>query len=1078
MNYFHKKSAGLALCTLLSASSLYAQQAINGTVTDSKGPVSGASVSIKGTSRGTQTDVNGRFTIQAKQGETLHFSMVGYKPQDILIQQNTKNPSIQLVEDQSALDEVVVTAMGIKREKRALGYSMTEISGDEIAAANTVSPITAMQGKVAGVQINMGNSGPQSSQRILIRGNTSISGNNQPIFIIDGVIIDNETTKGPEKNQRDFGNDLKNLNSDDFESVSVLKGAAATALYGSRASNGVILITTKKGKMGQGLGISFSHTEQFESLYGIPKMQNEFGEGTDPVWALDGNGNDIRNVEAGNVNFGPAFDGLEYTANGGAYKGIYKAYENNLKDFYRTGRYQNSNIALSNGSEKSAYRFSYSRLATKGISPNNEFNRHSFSLNASHEINKFIKATGGFNYVNNNGKNPTYQGESFNPIFDFLYTVPRSYDATYWANNYENENKDGWNNKDLWGYSKMLYDYLKNNQIQNEQNYRANLNLDFKINDWLNFTAKGDFYKLYTTNELKRLADGTTAFAGAKYEITNHSKDQYRYGGQLNASHSVNDFNMTASLGAERWNSIESLLSSSTSNGLLKPGLFDLTNSVGLPTTRGRKNYLSRRINSVYGFLNLDWKNQVYLDITGRNDWSSTLMYSNGTGNVSYFYPSFSLSWILSDTFRDNLPEAISFAKLRGSYAIVGKDSDPYFITTAGTYKFIGLFEGSYPYYGYGNDQLGANNLKPEKQYASEFGLEMKFLNNRLGFDFAYYKTNTKNQILALATSQESGVRSKLINAGNIQNQGVEFLLNGTPVKSTDWNWDVSVNLTHNRNKIIELTPGVSVYQLPGGGTETSGFATVGGAYGDIYSSTAYLRDAAGNKQITADGVFVRAGVNTKIGSLQPDLLAGFNSVLRYKNFTLNTLLDARFGGDILSTSFNYGMYKGTLESSLQGRTAEYGGLERKLSDGRIVHDGMIPDGYFQTGTTINGQDVSGKSYQWAVDNGLKEPLSASTYYNNLYSWGSGIREAAIFESSWVSLREIALSYRLPNNFLGSFFKNSSLGFSVRNIAYLYNSLPDNINPEGLTTTYGSEYKEGGGAPLTRNYSIRLNLNF
>lgn len=237
-----------------------------------------------------------------------------------------------------------------------------------------------MQGKVAGVQINMGNSGPQSSQRILIRGNTSISGNNQPIFVIDGVIIDNETVKNENKENRDFGNDLKNLNSDDFETVSILKGAAATALYGSRASNGVILITTKKGKKGQGFGVSLSHTEQFESIYGVPDFQNEFGEGTMPVWTLDAQGNEIRNITSGGRSFGPAFDGLEYTVNGGVYKGAWQAYKNNLKDFYRTGRYQNTNIALANGNENSSYRVSYSRMATDGISPNNSFDRHSFSL--------------------------------------------------------------------------------------------------------------------------------------------------------------------------------------------------------------------------------------------------------------------------------------------------------------------------------------------------------------------------------------------------------------------------------------------------------------------------------------------------------------------------------------------------------------------------------------------------------------------------------------------------------------------------------------------------------------------------
>lgn len=1065
------------LMLFMSVNMLFAQQIVTGVVTGDDGALSAVTVSVVGSVTKVQTDAQGKYSIAAKTGDVLSFTMIGYLEKRVSVKQPVEN--VYLEKDDSELEEVVVTAMGIKREKRALGYSMTEISGDEIANSNTVSPINAMQGKVAGVQINMGNSGPQSSQRILIRGNTSISGNNQPIFIIDGVIIDNETVKSGDKFDRDFGNDLKNLNSDDFETVSILKGAAATALYGSRASNGVILITTKKGKKGQGFGVSLSHTEQFESLYGIPKMQNEFGQGVVPVGDVDSDGNEVRNLAAATRNFGPAFDGLDYTVGGGTYTGKYQAYKNNLKDFYRTGRYQNTNLALANGDDKSSYRVSYSRMATEGISPNNSFDRHSFSLNSSYDISDIVKATGGVNYINSKGVNPTYQGEAFNPVFDFMYTVPRQYDLDYWRNNYESDNKDGFSTKDPWEYTEKLYDYYKNNQTQQEQNFRANLNLDFKINQWLDFTMKGDYYKLFTTNELKRFASGTQDYAGAKYELSERSKDQYRFGGQLNTRHKISDFNIAASAGAERWHSVENRLTSTTNNGLLKPGIFDLTNSVSAPTTFGRRNYYSKRINSVYGFLNLDWKSQVYLDITGRNDWSSSLMYTDGSGNVSYFYPSFSASWIMSDTFRDKLPRALSFAKLRASYAIVGKDADPYVITTAGTYKFIGLFDGSYPYYGFANSQMGAANLKPEKQYATEFGLDLKFFNNRLGLDFAYYKTNTKNQILGLQTAEESGVTTKLINAGNIQNQGFEFLLSGSPVQSENWDWDLSLNFTRNRNKIIELTAGVPTYQLPGGGGETGGYATVGGAYGDIYSPNAYKRDANGNRMLTAAGVYVQSGTNEKIGSLQPDFLTGLSSSLRFKRFTFNALFDARFGGDILSMSYNYGMDSGILKSSLHGRTAEYGGLERTMNDGRVVHDGMIPEGVFQSGTMINGQDVSGQTYQWAVDNGLAGPVSAEQYYANLYSWSSGIREASIFKSSWVSLRELSVSYRLPATVFGStFLRNANLGFSVRNVGYLYNSLPDGINPEGLATTYGSEYREGGGAPLTRNYSIRLNVNF
>lgn len=1082
----HKYCSTLFLLLLFCINSLSAQQTVTGQITASTGPLAGASITVIGTSKGTSSDANGNYSIQAKPGESLKFTMLGYLSQVVLLKEN-KILNILLSPDESSLDEVVVTALGQKREKRALGYAMTEIKGDEIANANTVNPINAMQGKVAGVQINMGSSGPQSSQRILIRGNTSISGNNQPIFVIDGVIIDNETTKTADKYDRDFGNDIKNLNSDDFESVSILKGAAATALYGSRASNGVILISTKKGKTNQGLGINLSHTQQWETVYGVPKLQNEFGQGTTSLWERDSQGQDIRNVLSDNRSFGPRYDNQPYTVNGGLYKGVFQAQENNLVDLYQTGRYQNTNLAMSNGTEKSSYRLSYSNLNTNGITAKNDFKRNSFSLNTSHEISPIVLATAGFNYVNSSTSNPTYQGEAFSPIFDFVYTLPRDYDINHWKQNYISANKDGYNADDPWGYSRKLYEYYENNQIQDEDNFRANLNLEFKLTDWLRFVAKGDIYKLFTSNEIKKKADGTADFSGAEYQLQQRRKDQYSYGGLLTATKSFSEFNMSASLGAETWQSNGSIQTSRTNNGLIKPNVFDLANSMSPATTTGRRNYNKRQINSIYGFVNMDWKNQLYLDITGRNDWSSTLIYSDGSGNASYFYPSVSTSWILSETMANSMPTFMNFAKIRASYAIVGKDTDPYMVTTPGTYKHLGLFNdnltggGSIPYYGFANTQLGALNLKPEKQYAIEFGTELKFFQNRLGLDFAYYKTNTKNQILALEAPIESGVTSKLINAGNIQNQGFEFLIEGNPIKTDDFSWNLSLNFTKNKNKIIDLTDGVSVYKLDGGGAETGSYATAGGAYGDIYSNQAYLRDANNNKVLTGNGVYVQAGKSTKIGSLQPNLLSGLHSSFRYKTVTLNVLFDARFGGDLFSTTYNYGMYSGTLKSSLQGRTAEYGGLARTLPDGRMIHDGMIPEGVFQQGALSDDlvTDLTGKSYQWAYENGHKKPISASDYYNNVYSWGAGIRESAVFKSSWIALRDISVSWNLPSKILKSaFIKNANIGFSVRNLGFLYNTLPDNINPEGLTTTYGSEYLEGGGAPLSRQYNMKINLSF
>lgn len=509
-----------------------------------------------------------------------------------------------------------------------------------------------------------------------------------------------------------------------------------------------------------------------------------------------------------------------------------------------------------------------------------------------------------------------------------------------------------------------------------------------------------------------------------------------------------------------------------------------MTNSVAPATTEVRYKTKRKRINSVYAFANMDYKSQIFLDITGRNDWSSALIYADGTGTTSYFYPSVSASWIMTETFRDLLPDFLSFAKIRGSYAVVGNDCDPYLTTATGYYTFdntyVNPFDSKdYPYYKYDSEYLRNNALKPEKQYALEFGLEAKFFNNRLGFDLAYYKTNTKNQILALSMPKETGVTARWINAGNIQNSGVELLINATPIETKDWLWDLSLNLTHNSNKIIELAPGVERYKLKGGGGDTEAWATVGGAYGDIYTSYAYTRNEAGEKILNQDGSWRRSGTSEKIGSIQPKLLGGLSSSLTWKNLSFNVVLDARFGGDIFSGSYNYGMSNGILKSSLFGRTEEYGGLPRTLDDGRVINDGMIPEGVFAEGININGTDVSGMSYQEAYEKGLVKPLSAYKYYANLADWGSGIRETGIQKCSWIALRELSLRYSLPSKWISKLYvQNVNVGLVCRNVGFLYNSLPDNINPEGLRSNYTSEYYEAGGSALTRNYGFSINVSF
>lgn len=1090
----------LLLCLIIGTYWANAQTKVTGKVLDATdaNPILAASIAVKGTTTGTYTDENGDYSITVPSNGTLIFSYLGYGTVEQKVNGRTVI-NVNMEPETSMLQEVVVTSTG-KKPTRAVGYALTEIKGSDIANTNVVNSINAIQGKIAGVQINMGSSGPQSAQRIIIRGNTSLGSNNQPIFVIDGVIVDNLTT-GPDKwgSGLDFGNDIKNLNSDDFESMTVLKGAAATALYGSRASNGVILITTKKGRKGEGVGISFSHSQQWEKAYGGPKFQNRYGDGwgdATSVWALDSNNQETRDRTYNGLNFGPAFDGKPYTMNGRSE--MWEAVENNYLSAFQTGHQANTNVAVQGGSENNTFRLSYSNLQSNGLKLNNEFTRNSFSANMTQKISKFMDAEAAFSYVRSEATNPQAQGGGGAILYDYLYGLPRNYDTDYWLSHYKNSTGSGYNTDDYTEYSKTLWDWKENNKTQIEDTYRGNVNLDFHLTDWLTARIKGDFNRFYSNREDKILGNGSVNYGGSSYTIENRNREQYKITGMLSAMKNFNDINVNGSAAIEQWDSKGGYLKSWSVDGLKVPGQFDLSNSVSTAQTEGQKVNNWKRINSAYVFVNFDWKSQLYVDLTGRNDWSSTLTYPDGSGNNSYFYPSISTSWIFSDSFKKYLPEFVSFGKLRASYAIVGNDCDAY-LTNIGYYKFNSNYRNvndnkDYPSYIFDSDALRNLNLKPEKQHSIELGLEGRFLDNRIGFDIAYYKTNTKNQILALSQPSESGVTSKWINAGNIQNAGIELLINATPIETKDFTWYTSINYTRNRNKIIELTPGVDKYELEAGNLDTYSYATVGEEYGAIYTPYAYVRyqavDANGNpidhpnngKKVlkSANGEdYKRSGEMVKVGSTQPDFLMGMTNEFKYKSLSLNILLDASIGGDIVSGTYNYGMAAGSLQSTLQYRDQASGGLPRTLSDGRVINDGAIRDGVYDNGTVIKGVDVSGMTMQEAYDKGLVDPISVSKYYYYGYSWSRGIREEAVLERSYVALREISLWWNMPRKWAKSVFvQNMTLGLICRNVGYIYNSLPQNIHPEGLYSNRTTAFVEVGGQPYARSYSFKLNITF
>ena len=580
-----------------------------GTVSDELGSVAGAAVTIKGTTRGVVTDADGNFTIDASNGETIVIAYLGYITQEI-VYKGEPRLVITMTEDTQALDEVVVTALGMTRERKALGYAMTELKGDDIARVNVANPITGLQGKVAGVQIDMGNSGPQSSSRILIRGNTSLGMNNQPIFVIDGVIIDNDMNESTQWGaQMDFGNDIKNLNSDDFESVSVLKGAAATALYGSRAANGVILITTKKGKAGDGIGVSVSQAMTWDNVYGFPDMQNSFGPGSNSAWGFNADGS-VNRTASTTRNFGPAYDGLPYSQGANSDDFIYQAYKDNVNQMYQTGHYMNTNVAVQGGDEKGSFRVSYSRLASNGTTLNNNYGRNSISINATRQISKRLNVDAGATWVHSDTKNPTAQGGGGSPIYDFMYSVPRTYDTKYWLGKYKNDIGSGWNDQDPIEYTRSLFNLLDNNITQRENNIRGNINADFKLTDWMSVILKGNINRMSKLRENKILATGKANYDGAEYRTRKTDKEQYQMTAMINMRHSFDDLGVNGFVAFETYDTRSSYHDANTNGGLRRPGVFDMSNSVQPINQTIRIGVDRKRLNSVYGAINLDWRDR------------------------------------------------------------------------------------------------------------------------------------------------------------------------------------------------------------------------------------------------------------------------------------------------------------------------------------------------------------------------------------------------------------------------------------------------------------------------------------
>lgn len=1094
-----------------------------GVVIDATGePVIGASVVVKGKAGvGTVTDIDGNFTLKnVKKGETLRITSLGMTPVEVVY--NGSTVKVTLKDDSKALDEVVVTALGMKRDAKALGYAMTELKGDELNQ-NLINPVQALQGKVAGVEINSSDGGMFGASKILIRGASTLNKNNQPIYVIDGVILDNGVVENDADwaaGNQNYGNELKNLNPDDFETVSVLKGAAATALYGSRGLNGAVVITTKSGKGKKNTNINFTQTFGFDKVTSQPELQNEYAESfffcsspnspfnvKDLYWT-NGDGYASYKVlssygEMGSA-WGPSFAYLRENAKDGKiemYDGkLYtpQAYKKNFKDAYDTGFSTNTNVSISGGNERTSFYTSLSFRYNNGTLPNNDFQRLSLMTKGSHKITDNIELEASLTYANSKPRNAQPNiGENFvNGTWD------RMYDAKYYRNKYKGSHGGLASSSygDEYGYvigRGTWWSIWEDEYYQKETVFRPDLKLTVNVTPWLKWISEGNYNYYFVESEGKYPGSGYYN-KGGKYTTSQSRKQQINFNTNLMFDKQFNeDWHANGFLRYEFYNGRSSSINASTKGDFIVPNQFFLANgSEGYEASAGISG--TKIMHSVAFQAGVSWRDQVFVDVTGRNDWSSALLYSDGHGTFSYFYPSINASWLISNSFK--LPKAISFWKIRASYAQVGNDTDPYYINSAYSLQSYTNNYGK-PFSTVLPNTTYSQNLKPERKKSWEIGTDIRFLNNRIGLDFTYYKENTTDQIMTVAIPYASGYSNALINAGNIQNSGFEIALNTTPIQTKDWQWDLNFTWSKNNSKIVSLSDICADYiKLQGepayGNYRVGSVAQVGGSYGMLMSDAAPKIDEKSGLPVLRMSYYndyktpclTRSGVVEKVGDMVPDFLGGINTTLRWKNFTLSASFDMRFGGKVASYGSRYGTAYGYTKTSLYGRGTSHGGTEYVSKwDGQTYDDGIIPNGIVLSGTVIpcpdgtsytvgTGANASGETYQELFNKGKVDYVHAGGWNYFLNSWGQGVLNDSWFKTlNYIAFRDLSLSYMLDNSIANKIgMRNVSLTLAGHNLGYLLNTMPNKENPEAVAGTTTAEFRTRQFSGVTSNFTITL----
>ena len=1020
---------------------------VKGNISDVSGPLIGVSVIVVGTTNGTITDMDGNFTLECNAGDELEISYIGYNTIRVKAQSNMQ---ITLEESSTELEEVVVTALGIKRDRKALGYGLSEVKGEELTKAKETNVINSLAGKVAGLVVSNTAGGASGSTRVMLRGTTELTGNNQPLYVVDGVPLDNTNFgSAGEQGGYDLGDGISAINPDDIETMTVLKGPAASALYGSRASHGVILITTKKAEQEK---VSVEYNGSFTVDTQLAKwddVQEIYGMGDNGQYQLDAS-------SGTNQSWGVKADMIDKTYFDGSVH-PFLIYPNNTSSFFRTGLTAQNTAVLSVNTGKTGVRFSFTDMRNKDILPNTNMSRDNFNLRVNTSAGP-IDFDFSANYTRENVKNRPALGSSQSNVGKNLMTLASTYNIE-WLKNYQNA--DGtyanWNGNDQYNRN-PYWDLYKNENKSVKDVFRFTAKAIYNIDKHLKIqgTLGTDINNMNFDDFIARSTPGVLPG-----KLTNSIFNNRTLNAEILALYNNNwgSFDLNATLGGNIFK-VDNKTTVITGTDQQMDGVVSIINYA---EQNVQPSTYKKQINSLYASASLGYRSTYYLEGTVRGDRSSTLPSSNNT----YIYPSVSGSIVFTNFIKNsNIKNVFSFGKVRASWAKVGSDTDPYQLAlnyATGKYSYPGFTIGMINNYTQPN-----SDLKPTMTSSYELGAELKFFNGRLGIDLTYYNQTSKDEIISLASSAPSGYQSRLINAGKIQNKGIELAINGRVLQIKDFAWDAGFNFSKNSNKVLELVEGMDFFQLADASwAGVSVGAEVGKDYGSILG-TDFKRNENGDILIDKNTGLPLYDENLKtLGNSTWDWTGGFYSTFTYKNFHLYAAFDIKMGADLYSFSMRSAYLTGKATGTLPGREEWYRSEEARKAAG-------MTEEQWRTAGKCEGLIVDG-----VVDNG-DGTYSKNTYAVNPQNYWKSVAEKApalfIYDNSYIKCREITFGYTFPSSMLGKFVKSLSLSFVARNPFIVWKNIP-NIDPDSNYNTSGMGL-EYGSLPSRRSYGFNINVKF